>query len=514
MFSTISFCCEALSNSAESISMLSGDLKSFLSSDDDVIPRSLRQAFRISHSEEFQETISVLTAALAQGLCRGVETKPRKELYGLSRSRKYVKHNILSLQKSFNDSGIDDATCRDIREISYMSKTQDQVQMQASSEGIPHVDVEKAASDRHGWDDKNDSSGSDMHKKRSRQVIAPFRKPKSAKNSEGFLEKLLSKLFSEPGVNFASTITGTFTRNLVLASFDMYGQNKSSTRDCRPSSSFNNQHTVLQTETENISTYTKVMDVLFSDQCRILIAECMQTFISTAVTVYIEKTKDVNFYNDLVAGITNPSHKDSVKEMLISVCNGAVETLVKTSYDVLKDGELRASDSDEGARNDNVYQMEEHLDIDTRNMSSGSLVVIDREPILPSRHFIEYDHHDTRSQGTSAGGVQGFMGEVSRTLAIPSNQKLILDVAGRMSSEAVKSFLNAVISIAISQISSKMHGSWNLLKKSVASYPGSEQKQRTGDTAAKAYILASVSLAICLHVLSGSEALPGIGLSS
>ncbi|CDY30629.1 hypothetical protein HID58_035061 [Brassica napus] len=78
---------------------------------------------------------------------------------------------------------------------------------------------------------------------------------------------------------------------------------------------------------------SKLLDAVCSDDGRNLIGDCVQRFVSTAVSVYLDKTTEVNVFNDLFAGLTNPKHEHKVKQTLLTVCNGAVETFVRESAD-------------------------------------------------------------------------------------------------------------------------------------------------------------------------------------
>ncbi|KAG2329493.1 hypothetical protein Bca4012_020946 [Brassica carinata] len=121
-------------------------------------------------------------------------------------------------------------------------------------------------------------------------------------SGSGFTDRVMDNLFTKFGSGFASAIVGSFARNLVLAlcSSGEYSD-------------------------------SKLIDVVCSDDVRKLIGDCVQRFVTTAVSVYLDKTTEVNVFNDLFAGLTNPKHERKVKQTLVTVCNGAVETFVRTS---------------------------------------------------------------------------------------------------------------------------------------------------------------------------------------
>ncbi|RID46699.1 hypothetical protein BRARA_I03343, partial [Brassica rapa] len=123
-------------------------------------------------------------------------------------------------------------------------------------------------------------------------------------SGSGFTDPVIDKLFTKSGSGFASAVVGSFARNLVVALF--------SSREFSDS---------------------KLLDAVCSDDGRNLIGDCVQRFVSTAVSVYLDKTTEVNVFNDLFAGLTNPKHEHKVKQTLVTVCNGAVETFVRASAD-------------------------------------------------------------------------------------------------------------------------------------------------------------------------------------
>ncbi|KAH0467504.1 hypothetical protein IEQ34_004742 [Dendrobium chrysotoxum] len=207
----------------------------------------------------------------------------------------------------------------------------------------------------------------------------------SASDSQGFSDRLLEKLFSSNGSGFASVMVGSFARNLVMA-FYSGGDGMD-------------------------SSYTpRWVNLMCEEKCRELIAESIQHFVGTAVAVYLEKTMEVNTYDELFSGLTNPRHEAQVKDVLVSVCNGAVETLVKTSHEVLTSTNSISS-----------------IDI-------GTDVSQARSP-QNLKGFSDF----MSKEGS------GWVERVSSVLAIPSNKKFVLDVTGRLTFESVRSFLEFLL---------------------------------------------------------------------
>jgi hypothetical protein len=185
------------------------------------------------------------------------------------------------------------------------------------------------------------------------------------------------------------------------------------------------------------------VDVLTARRCQRAIRSWVEVFTATAVAVFIDKTIHINTYDQLFAAATNPAHDARLQNLLVALCNASVATLVKTSHGVLSSVTSTGGDA----------------------VASGS--------------------------GTSGGnGVGGerWVEAASGALAVPSNRRLVLDLTGTASFEAVRSFLDFVL--------------WKL-------YAGGDATVQAGlralrYTSERSVVIATICIALCLHVLNGT----------
>ncbi|XP_018717094.2 protein PHLOEM PROTEIN 2-LIKE A10 [Eucalyptus grandis] len=353
---------EAVSESTETIALVSKDLKEFLRSDSDEVPNSLKQISKIAKSAEFSESITEVSRALTVGALRG-----------------------------------------------YKSESKDNV---------------------------NGNGG----------VL-------------GFTDHVLDKLFTPAGSGFVSVVVGSLARNLVMAIF----------MDRRSS---------LQSETEG-SSVPGWLNVLCDDRIKDLVGDCIQQFVSTAVTIFLEKTMDINTYDELFSGMTNPKHEKKVREMLVSVCNGAVETLVKTSHQVLKSSKSNA----------NSYSVSPCLAVEG---SKGlRFTGVDwKQGVLSHKGLID-------SYGLPKNS--GWVDKVSSTLAVPSNRRLVLDVTGRVTFETVRSLLEYLME--------KLHDGVRQSVNAVHDEVVDRGIEVVRYATAKSSIITTLCLSLCLHILDGAAIL-------
>lgn len=320
---------ELVGDSAETIGVVSKDLKEFIQSDSDEVPNSLKQLSKITRSDEVSESIITITRALTVGILRGYKVGATK-----------------------TDPG------------------------------------------------------------------------------NTFPDRALDKLFSPAGSGFASIVVGSFAKNMVMAIYT--GGNVKEGYESNTSSS-------------SESSIQKFVDVIAEEKCKRLIGDCIQQFVSTLVTVYLDKTMDVNPFDQILSGFTNPKHEEKARDLLTSFTNGAIETLVRTSHEVIT------------------------------NPDGKELVL-------------------TGTKSKKSQSNVGFVSKISSTLAVPSNRRLVLDVTGRVTFATVRSFLD----FFLDQLSTGMKRKVDVVHDEAID----KGREVYRYVSTKSYTVMTICLSVWLHVLS------------
>lgn len=364
---------EMVSDSAETIGIISSDFKEFIQSDSNQIPNSLKQISKITRSDEFSHSVNSITKALTVGILRGYKSEAKK-----------------------NDASVSESSC--------------------------------------------------------------------------FSERVMNKLFSDSGSGFASAVVGSFARNLVMAFYSDRQHETGSNLD----GFVNHDNLLMESDNQSISRWIEMAN---EDKCRELIGDCIQLFVSTAVSVYLEKTMHINTYDDIFSGLTNPKHESEVKDMLVTVCNGAIETLIQTSHQVWTKSSFADSNMsppywkfDFGGS----FPGDDKFEKGTKIISTT----------IKARKLFDDQNQDG-----------GWRSKISSTLAVPSNRKFVLDMTGKVTFETVRSFLE----ILLEKLSECTKRSVDVVHQDVVDRGINTMRYVSG----KSSTVATVCLTLCLHILNG-----------
>ncbi|KAL0450140.1 UNVERIFIED_CONTAM: protein PHLOEM PROTEIN 2-LIKE A10 [Sesamum latifolium] len=273
---------------------------------------------------------------------------------------------------------------------------------------------------------------------------------RSLNGDPGFSDRVMDKLFSDSGSGFASVVVGSFARNLVMALYSEWQQDRGSDLDGLPNAD---------------QFVSRWVEVACEAKCRELIGDCIRLFVSTAVAVYLDKTMNINTYDELFSGLTNPKHEAKVRDMLVSVCSGAVESLIRTSHHVWTTESAAAS---KFKSNYSKIDDEDVFGVVPTTFRAKKLIDEDQE--------------------------SGWVTKMSSTLAVPSNRKFVLDMTGTVTFETVRCFLEFLLQ----KLSECMKRSVDVVHEEVVDRGVEAMRYVSGRSSA----VTSLCLALCLNILN------------
>ncbi|GLJ08266.1 hypothetical protein SUGI_0085130 [Cryptomeria japonica] len=273
-------------------------------------------------------------------------------------------------------------------------------------------------------------------------------------------EKAVDKLLTATGTGFISVLVGSFARNLVLSLFE-------------------NMQT-LQTLESNFRPSEFVDATLNNAKFRGFVAECVEGFVGTAVAVYLDKTVDINVYDEIFSALINSKHEVQMRDFLMGIFNGAAETFIMTFLGILMNGSVPSEDR-------NVKKIAE---IETLVRENKVCISSD------SVSFLEQTKTDDLISGVSN---PGWIEKVSYSLSVPSNRKLLVEVSSRIILEATRSFFEFLLCKFSEFFTKTLPAAFHDLLLRLL--------QILSFVSSKSMDLATVCLAMLWHALSGTRIL-------
>ncbi|KAM3281506.1 hypothetical protein P3S67_028528 [Capsicum chacoense] len=202
-------------------------------------------------------------------------------------------------------------------------------------------------------------------------------------SGSSFINKVMDRMMSTVWTGFVSVVVGSFARNLVMGFYSNSGSDEGLN---------GNHQSGVPYIKANSSEVPRWVDVVSTDRCKQMVADYIQTF-----------------------------NQVNVKDFLVSVCNGVIETPVKASHQVMT---TSGSDSDLSLNSScSIVDQSDYL----TQASDKALQQVPPRKINMSQPI------DLQSNR--------WLSSVSSTFVVPSYRRFVLDVTGRVTFETVRSIV-------------------------------------------------------------------------
>lgn len=510
---------DALSQGSDSAAVVVSDLRAFLCSDDDELPQSLKQLLKLGGSHEVQQSVTVLSAAI----CRGVLTtllnggsvalslKHHESMNAPGSSRRLSgveTKDVIRWGGGEDIASIDDRAlspdeemlaednwrdCHEVWDESVMrttSSTSACVDLGESVKSQVDSSLLKGAKEALQGRSFGESLGYSGRSEEGRGTISS-----GSGNKDKYVNKLIEKLFSESGKGFVSAVVGSASRSFVVSFLEHVNMPNSD------SSSVGGKGDTTGAVLKGVAEFAS------GGEGRALLIDCIQTFVGTAVSVYVEKTKDINAFDELVAGLVKSEYREPITDLLTTVCQATASSFVRASHEVLTADPSGSSRSTTSSLNPHIPSL---------NPGGGSSSGYDNA-------VTSYD--DVGKQGDVGsygwrGNSGGFKKEeivqmdliqgLSKALAVPSNRKLILEIAGTMTTQGVRSAIDVSLgklSTALRGGKGKEHAAKALEHETSKQTVVGEKLQMVGDMTKsaidKSMVLMTMCIAVCFRSVIG-----------
>ncbi|CAI5981446.1 unnamed protein product [Closterium sp. NIES-65] len=138
----------------------------------------------------------------------------------------------------------------------------------------------------------------------------------------GLVESVLDKLFTDEGRTFASAVVGKAMRSLVVSLVDKLSSPPGSGSASGASSAAGSRQALTGWE-------LILVELATNEKGKALLTDIVATFAVNAVGTFIEKTRNVNVYNDILAAVSR--HQELVKDVGAHILTRTAETTVATA---------------------------------------------------------------------------------------------------------------------------------------------------------------------------------------
>ncbi|GJP29390.1 hypothetical protein CLOM_g16503 [Closterium sp. NIES-68] len=142
----------------------------------------------------------------------------------------------------------------------------------------------------------------------------------------GLVESVLDKLFTDEGRTFASAVVGKAMRSLVVSLVDKLssppGGVSASGGAAGASSGAGSRQALTGWE-------LLLVELATNEKGKALLKDVVSTFAVNAVGTFIEKTRNVNVYHDILAAVSR--HQELVKDVGAHILTRTAETTVATA---------------------------------------------------------------------------------------------------------------------------------------------------------------------------------------
>lgn len=508
-FESFSTLLEVLAQGSNTFSVVLNDLHGFLVSEEDEVPQTVKQLLKLARSSEAQESVSALTAAVSRGLLstfissgsiasslKYEEEHPRRLQSRISTPKRVpeVSEEMKNVIK-WGDQDIDALLGGASTTLDDRALSPDDDEDVGECDGVLDVDAWTNTGNMLGSvKEQVDSSIARGTKEALQEGLGVGSSGDGAgmqsgerNGKEDLVDRLAEKLFSEPGKGFASAMVASASRSFVISVLE---------------------HSYSPNRDEGAESGGQFVKGLFafarSTDGRAVLTDWIQTFVGTAVSVYLDRTKDINTFDELAASLGKPEHQGPITDLLTTICEASTSSFVRTSHEVLASDPSNSKAVPEAtisSRPDLGELFQDH---------EGSEVFYDmgeQEPISPS-------HSPVKWKGKTIVGKRepvqtNYIEHISKVIAVPSNRKLILDIARTMTSSAVQSTIDVSLAKASAIFSGK--GLEQVSKEQVSEASRrsgfGEKLQAVGDATKavvdKSVVLMTMCVAVCLHSIVG-----------